>query len=435
MGRKKIKIQPIKDDRNRQVTFLKRKHGLMKKAYELSVLCDCEIALIIFNNSGKLVQYASTDIDKILMKYTEYNEPHESKSNQDFINSNDQDDSLKDDDEENAEDESHMNNESMIKKNSNNMPAVVTVPTQATSHHKTNTPSNYLSHPNLTPQIYYAQQQQQQAPPQQQGQMRYTGNQLQQGYDMYGMQPQPPQQPMYMIGNNIPSQSQPYAMLPSQPHPPPPPPPQSYYPQTYSVSPQPSAQHSRQPSFQYNSSLSSPNPNGSNGPVSPTMSTNSNVSTGKKPPKLRVQIPDTGDKTSPVSEPKHHAAETKEEEKETVQSKPALPPPTSTATAASYYNRPGLAEPGPPSALPSQFAQNLPSPSTFYPEFYQQNELPSPLNFNQTPVAANNNAFSWPPHGQRDYRPSPLKPELLDNKRGIDESNDLDGTKPKKQKS
>lgn len=96
MGRKKIKIQPIKDDRNRQVrhitlthshtnwalaysphplylkvTFLKRKQGLMKKAYELSVLCDCEIALIIFNSSGKLVQYASTEIDKILLKYTE----------------------------------------------------------------------------------------------------------------------------------------------------------------------------------------------------------------------------------------------------------------------------------------------------------------------------------------------------------------------------
>lgn len=43
----------------------------MKKAYELSVLCDCEIALIIFNSSGKLVQYASTEIDKILLKYTE----------------------------------------------------------------------------------------------------------------------------------------------------------------------------------------------------------------------------------------------------------------------------------------------------------------------------------------------------------------------------
>lgn len=43
----------------------------MKKAYELSVLCDCEIALIIFNSNNKLVQYASTEIDKILMKYTE----------------------------------------------------------------------------------------------------------------------------------------------------------------------------------------------------------------------------------------------------------------------------------------------------------------------------------------------------------------------------
>jgi hypothetical protein len=43
----------------------------MKKAYELSVLCNCEIALLIFNTSGKLVQYASTDIDHILMKYTE----------------------------------------------------------------------------------------------------------------------------------------------------------------------------------------------------------------------------------------------------------------------------------------------------------------------------------------------------------------------------
>lgn len=43
----------------------------MKKAYELSVLCNCEIALLIFNTSGKLVQYASTDIDQILMKYTE----------------------------------------------------------------------------------------------------------------------------------------------------------------------------------------------------------------------------------------------------------------------------------------------------------------------------------------------------------------------------
>ncbi|NWQ61659.1 MEF2A factor, partial [Neopipo cinnamomea] len=68
-----------------QVTFTKRKFGLMKKAYELSVLCDCEIALIIFNSSNKLFQYASTDMDKVLLKYTEYNEPHESRTNSDIV--------------------------------------------------------------------------------------------------------------------------------------------------------------------------------------------------------------------------------------------------------------------------------------------------------------------------------------------------------------
>ncbi|XP_059362901.1 myocyte-specific enhancer factor 2A-like isoform X2 [Carassius carassius] len=85
MGRKKIQITRIMDERNRQVTFTKRKFGLMKKAYELSVLCDCEIALIIFNRSNKLFQYASTDMDKVLLKYTEYNEPHESRTNSDIV--------------------------------------------------------------------------------------------------------------------------------------------------------------------------------------------------------------------------------------------------------------------------------------------------------------------------------------------------------------
>ncbi|KAJ1842004.1 myocyte enhancer factor, partial [Coemansia sp. RSA 2708] len=81
MGRKKIKIQTIKDERNRQVTFLKRKAGLLKKAYELSVLCDSEIAVVIFSSQNKLVQYASTNMDKVLMRYTDYGEPSESLTN------------------------------------------------------------------------------------------------------------------------------------------------------------------------------------------------------------------------------------------------------------------------------------------------------------------------------------------------------------------
>ena len=70
------------------MTFNKRKFGVMKKAYELSVLCDCEIALIIFSSSNKLYQYASTDMDKVLLKYTEYNEPHESLTNKNIIEVN-----------------------------------------------------------------------------------------------------------------------------------------------------------------------------------------------------------------------------------------------------------------------------------------------------------------------------------------------------------
>ncbi|XP_041609165.1 myocyte-specific enhancer factor 2A isoform X9 [Vulpes lagopus] len=76
---------PLTDEWIKKVTFTKRKFGLMKKAYELSVLCDCEIALIIFNSSNKLFQYASTDMDKVLLKYTEYNEPHESRTNSDIV--------------------------------------------------------------------------------------------------------------------------------------------------------------------------------------------------------------------------------------------------------------------------------------------------------------------------------------------------------------
>ncbi len=54
---------------------------------ELSILCDCEIALIIFSSNNKLFQYASNDMDKCLLKYTEYNEPHKPLTNQDVSTS------------------------------------------------------------------------------------------------------------------------------------------------------------------------------------------------------------------------------------------------------------------------------------------------------------------------------------------------------------
>lgn len=67
-----------------KVTFSKRKLGLIKKAYELSVLCGCEVGLIIFSPSGKLYQYASNDMDRVLLRYTENNEAYESRNNEDI---------------------------------------------------------------------------------------------------------------------------------------------------------------------------------------------------------------------------------------------------------------------------------------------------------------------------------------------------------------
>ncbi|XP_055962493.1 agamous-like MADS-box protein AGL31 isoform X3 [Mercurialis annua] len=61
MGRKKVVMQRIEDKNSRKVTFSKRRNGLMKKAREISVLCDCEIAVIVFSNSGKHYHFSSTN--------------------------------------------------------------------------------------------------------------------------------------------------------------------------------------------------------------------------------------------------------------------------------------------------------------------------------------------------------------------------------------
>ncbi|KAF3334492.1 Agamous-like MADS-box protein AGL9 [Carex littledalei] len=52
MGRGRVELKRIENKINRQVTFAKRRNGLLKKAYELSVLCDAEVGLIIFSQRG-----------------------------------------------------------------------------------------------------------------------------------------------------------------------------------------------------------------------------------------------------------------------------------------------------------------------------------------------------------------------------------------------
>nr|AGH39915.1 MADS domain protein [Beesia calthifolia] len=59
MGRGKIEIKRIENPTNRQVTYSKRRGGIMKKAQELTVLCDAQVSLIMISSTGKLFEFTS----------------------------------------------------------------------------------------------------------------------------------------------------------------------------------------------------------------------------------------------------------------------------------------------------------------------------------------------------------------------------------------
>ncbi|CAI8607339.1 unnamed protein product [Vicia faba] len=69
MVRGKTEMKRIENATSRQVTFSKRRNGLMKKAFELSVLCDAEIALIVFSPRGRLYEFASSSILETIDRY------------------------------------------------------------------------------------------------------------------------------------------------------------------------------------------------------------------------------------------------------------------------------------------------------------------------------------------------------------------------------
>ncbi|XP_059317148.1 truncated transcription factor CAULIFLOWER A [Lycium ferocissimum] len=73
MGRGKVELRCIENKINRQVTFSKRRGGLVKKAHEISVLCDAEVALIVFSQKGKIFEYSSDCcMEQILERYERY---------------------------------------------------------------------------------------------------------------------------------------------------------------------------------------------------------------------------------------------------------------------------------------------------------------------------------------------------------------------------
>ncbi|KAK8624125.1 hypothetical protein V6N13_065479 [Hibiscus sabdariffa] len=90
MGRGKIEIKRIENSSNRQVTYSKRRNGIMKKAKEITVLCDAKVSLIIFASSGKMHEYCSpsTKLIDILDQYQKtsgkklWDAKHENLSNE-----------------------------------------------------------------------------------------------------------------------------------------------------------------------------------------------------------------------------------------------------------------------------------------------------------------------------------------------------------------
>ncbi|CAL2241449.1 unnamed protein product [Prunus armeniaca] len=72
MVRGKTQMRRIENATSRQVTFSKRRSGLLKKAFELSVLCDAEVALIIFSPRGKLYEFASSSMQTTIERYQKH---------------------------------------------------------------------------------------------------------------------------------------------------------------------------------------------------------------------------------------------------------------------------------------------------------------------------------------------------------------------------
>lgn len=76
MGRGKIQIRRIDNSTSRQVTFSKRRNGLLKKAKELAILCDAEVGVMIFSSTAKLYDFASTSMRSVIDRYNKTKEEH-----------------------------------------------------------------------------------------------------------------------------------------------------------------------------------------------------------------------------------------------------------------------------------------------------------------------------------------------------------------------
>ncbi|CAK8560930.1 unnamed protein product [Lathyrus sativus] len=85
MVRGKTQMKLIENATSRQVTFSKRRNGLMKKAFELSILCDAEVALIVFSPRGRLYEFASSSILETIERYRSHSRINNTPTTSDSV--------------------------------------------------------------------------------------------------------------------------------------------------------------------------------------------------------------------------------------------------------------------------------------------------------------------------------------------------------------
>ncbi|GMP38802.1 hypothetical protein CsSME_00009924 [Camellia sinensis var. sinensis] len=77
MGRGKTVLRRIDNSTSRQVTFSKRRNGLLKKAKELSILCDAEVGVIVISSTKRFYEFASSSMRSIFERYNKGDDEHQ----------------------------------------------------------------------------------------------------------------------------------------------------------------------------------------------------------------------------------------------------------------------------------------------------------------------------------------------------------------------
>ncbi|CAM6014097.1 unnamed protein product [Sphagnum balticum] len=71
MGKVKIETKKLEEENNRRSTFAKRGNGVLKKACELSILCDTDVAIIAFSPTGELLYYCNTSVADVIKRFAD----------------------------------------------------------------------------------------------------------------------------------------------------------------------------------------------------------------------------------------------------------------------------------------------------------------------------------------------------------------------------